>query len=65
MKKIFDIESSKIGNEHMNKIRGGASGSGTTCKKDENSDSDGDGVADDCTYVVDDPGIKIPSPILT
>lgn len=62
--KKFTIKSMKtdlVANEHLNKIRGGARGSATRCIKDENSDSNGDGVADDCTYHNDDSGISIPS----
>jgi hypothetical protein len=65
MKKMFKVQDFAIANEHLNKVRGGAAGAATRCKKDENSDSNGDGVADDCTYHNDDQGIVLPKePIL-
>jgi len=62
--KEFEMEESKIANDHLNRIRGGAAAGSTRCIKDENSDSDGDGVADDCTYHMDDKGISLPSPVV-
>ena len=51
---IKKSQKSILTNDLLNEVRGGARTITTMCVKDELSDSNGDGTADDCNMHVDD-----------